>query len=213
MKQFSCCMIVFTLLGNSSAHQHPEPGTLKITVGRDCINRSWNAQIEGDDHCTKVSYCDRHIELTRAKISQKDRFDVFTYETPEYFSKSELPARLQWSLNNNDTSFCVITIWKSQPAPNNLMNVLKSQWNEYVRKPLNKADKKPLQVLTGQLCDGWTSTLAIGNFYQNKKKCIALLYSFRNDKMSACAVYAFSDKMFKGPIETFSKNLHLTTKK
>ena len=36
-----------------------------------------------------------------------------------------------------------------------------------------------------------------------------MLYSFRNGNNAACAVYAFSDKIFKQPIETFSKNLHL----
>ena len=67
--------------------------------------------------------------------------------------------------------------------------------------------------MTEQLWDGWASTLAIGNFYQNKKKCVVMLYSFRKDKTSACVVYTLSDKNFKGPIETFSKNLHLTTTK
>ena len=65
--------------------------------------------------------------------------------------------------------------------------------------------------MTEQLWDGWASTLAIGNFYQNKKKAVVMLYSFRKDKTTACVVYTLSDKNFKGPVETFSKNLHLTT--
>ena len=84
-----------------------------------------------------------------------------------------------------------------------------AQWNEQVVKQLAKANKKPLKIITEQLWDGWVSILAIGNFYQNKKKSVVMLYSFRKDKKSPCAVYAFSDKIFKGPIESFSKNLHL----
>ena len=63
--------------------------------------------------------------------------------------------------------------------------------------------------MTEQLWDGWVSTLAIGNFYQNKKKCVVILHSFRKNQTSACAVFAFSDKIFKGPVEGFSQNLHL----
>ena len=146
-------------------------------------------------------------------VAQTNSFDVFTYQPAEFFTKSELPSRVQWSLKNNDTSFCFITIYKSRPAQNDIMKEVLSQWNEQVVKQLNKADKKPGKILTEQLWDGWVSTLAIGNFYQNKKKCVVMLYSFRKDKETACAVFAFSDKIFKGPIEKFSKNLHLIDKR
>ena len=142
-------------------------------------------------------------------IAQTNSFDVFTYRPPEFFTKSELPSRVQWSIKNNDTGFCLITIYKSQPSKADVMKDVMAQWNEYVLKQLNKANKKPGRILTEQLWDGWASTLAIGNFYQNKKKAAVMLYSFRKDKVATCAVFAFSDKIFKGPIEKFSKNLHL----
>ena len=63
--------------------------------------------------------------------------------------------------------------------------------------------------MTEQLWDGWASTLAIGNFYQNKKKAVVMLNSFRKDKMTACVVFVMSNKSFKGVVENFSKNLHL----
>ena len=56
-----------------------------------------------------------------------------------------------------------------------------------------------------QLWDGWVSTLAIGNYYQNKKKCVVMLHSFRKNKTAACAVFEMSDKIFKGPVDNFSK--------
>jgi len=92
------------------------------------------------------------------------------------------------------------------------MKDVKSQWNEYVVKHLSKADKKPGRVLTEQLWDGWASTVAIGNYYQGKKKCVVMLNSFTKDKISACVVFALSDKSFKGPVELFSKELHLKNK-
>lgn len=149
--------------------------------------------------------------LFSVAFAQTNSFDVFTYQSPEFFTKSELPVQVQWSLKNNDTSFCLITIYKSQQAKDDIMKDVLSQWNEQVVKRLTRANKKPLKIMTEQLWDGWASTLAIGNFYQNKKKCVLMLYSFRKDKVAACAVYAFSDKIFKGPIEKFSKNLHLIT--
>ncbi len=60
-----------------------------------------------------------------------------------------------------------------------------------------------------QRWDGWASMVVIGIFYQAKKKCMVMTYSASEDTVSACARHAFSDKIFKGPIETFSKNLHL----
>lgn len=142
-------------------------------------------------------------------VAQTDSFDVFTYQPPEFFTKSSLPSRVQFNLTNNDTSFCTITIFKSMAAKEDIMKDVLSQWNEQVVKRLNKAIKKPLKIMTDKLWDGWTSTLAIGNFYQSKKKCVVMLYSFKKNKITACVVFELSDKSFKGPVELFSKNLHL----
>ena len=117
---------------------------------------------------------------------------------------------MHFNMANKDGSFCRITLYKSQSAKEDVMKDVISQWNEQVVKRLTKANKKPARVMAEQLWDGWASTLAIGNFYQNKKKCVVMLHSFRKTKTTACVVFAFSDKMFKGPIENFSKNLHLT---
>ena len=46
-------------------------------------------------------------------IAQTNSFDVFTYRPPEFFTKTKLPSGVQWSLKNNDTNFCIITIYKS----------------------------------------------------------------------------------------------------
>lgn len=142
-------------------------------------------------------------------VAQTDSFDVFTYQPPEFFTKNKLPSQVQFNLTNNDTSFCTITLYKSQLAKADGMKDVMSQWNEQVVKRLPKANKKPLKIMTEQLWDGWTSTLAIGNFFQNKKKSVVMLHSFTKNNQSACAVIAFSDKIYKEPIETFSRNLHL----
>ena len=147
--------------------------------------------------------------LAKSAYSQEGSFDVFTYQAPEFFTKSELPSRVQFNMTNKDGSFCTITLYKSLPAKADVMKDVISQWNEQVVKRLAKANKKPGKIMTEQLWDGWASTLAIGNFYQDKKKCVVMLYSFRKGQTSACAVYAMGDKIFKGPVEKFSKNLHL----
>lgn len=142
-------------------------------------------------------------------FAQPGSFDVFTYQPPELFIKSELSSEVHFTMTNKDGSFCTITLYKSQPAKKDVMKDVISQWNEQVVKRLTNANKKPARIMTEQLWDGWVSTLAIGNFYQNKKKCVAMLYSFRKNQTSACVVFAFSDKIFKRPVEGFSKNLHL----
>ena len=142
-------------------------------------------------------------------FSQTNSFDVFTYQPPEFFTKSELPSRLQFNITNNDTSFCSITLYKSLPAKADVMKDVTSQWNEQVVKRLTKASKKPLKIMTEQMWDGWASTLAIGNFYQNKKKCVVMLNSFSKHNQTVCVVFELSDKNFKPVVELFSKNLHL----
>ncbi len=142
-------------------------------------------------------------------FSQTNSFDVFTYQPPEFFTKSELPSRLQFNITNNDTSFCTITLYKSLPAKADVMKDVSSQWNDQVVKRLTKASKKPLKIMTEQMWDGWASTLAIGNFYQNKKKCVVMLNSFSKYNQTVCVVFEMSDKNFKPVVELFSKNLHL----
>ncbi len=142
-------------------------------------------------------------------IAQSDSFDIFTYKTPELFTRSVLPSRVQFNLTNSDTSFCTITLYKSQASKADIKKEINRLWSGYVVKQLAKADKKPQRILTEQLWEGWASTIAIGNFYQNKKKCVVILNSMTKDGRVAFVVFAFSDKYFKGPVEFFSKELHL----
>jgi len=142
-------------------------------------------------------------------FSQTDSFDVFTFQAPESFTKSALPSRVQFNLSNNDTSFCTITLYKSQSSKTDIKNEITRLWTGYIVKQFSRADKKPQRILTEQLWDGWASTLAIGNFYQQKKKCVVMLNSFTKDGTTAFVVFAMSDKSFKAPVEHFSKELHI----
>ena len=146
-------------------------------------------------------------------IAQTDSFDIYTYQTPELFTRSVLPSRVQFNLTNNDTSFCTITLHKSQPSKADIKKEINRLWGGYVVKQLSKADKKPQRVLTEQMWEGWASTIAIGNFYHNKKKCVVILNTMTKDGTVAFVVFAFTDKYFKGPVEFFSKELHLKNKK
>ena len=140
--------------------------------------------------------------------AQTDSFDVFIYTTPEFFTKSILPSRAQFNLTNPDKSSCTITLYKSQPATDSVIHDVMRKWNEQVVKRLRKASPKPIRIYTEQIWQGWESTVAIGNFYEGKKKCVVMLNSFRKEKTSACVVYAMTDKIFKGATESFSQNLH-----
>ena len=142
-------------------------------------------------------------------VAQSDSFDVFTYRSPELFTKSESSASVQLNLKNNDTSFCTIILYKSRASSANINKQINNGWDGYVLKQLAKADKKPQRILIAQMWDGWPSTLAIGNFYRGKKKCVVMLNLFSKDGRSAFVVYAFTDKSFKVPVEFFSKELHL----
>ncbi len=146
-------------------------------------------------------------------FAQTNKFDVYTYQAPEHFTRSELPSRVQFNLTNNDTSFCTITLYKSQTSKADIKKEINSLWSGYVVKHLSKADKKPQRVLTGQVVEGWASTIAIGNFYQGKKKCVVMLNTMSKDGRTGFVVFAFSDKSFKGTIELFSKELHLNNDK
>ena len=137
------------------------------------------------------------VTIVSIGFAQTNSFDIFTYQPPEFFTKSELPSRVQFNLANNDGNFCTITLYKSLPSKKDSIQDLMSQWNEQVVKRLSKAEKKPAKTITGQHLDGWASILSIGNFYQNKKKAVVMLHSFRKNNITACVVFAFSDKLLK----------------
>ena len=142
-------------------------------------------------------------------FAQIDSFDVYSFRPPEFFTRSEFKAGVQFSLKASDGNFCTITLYKSQQAFEDSFKVMIIQWNEQVLKKLDKANKKPAKTMTGKQWDSWGSILAIGNFYQNKKKCVVMLNSFSKNKTSSCVVFAFSDPLFKNAVQDFSKNLHL----
>ena len=158
----------------------------------------------------KMTLCFIGIFLFVSRCAAQDStFDVFTYRPPEFFTCVALPSKVQFSFANSDTSFCRITLFKTQPAKNSAGKDVLSQWSQQVAGHLKGADKKPGRILEGRLWDGWVSTVAIGNFYQAGKKCVVMLNSFRKGDLSCFVVFAFSDKSFKGPVEDFSRNLHL----
>lgn len=141
-------------------------------------------------------------------VAQTDSFSVFTCKSPQFFTKSKLPARLQYNLKNNDTSFCTITLYKTQPATINDTADIKGRWMEYAVKRLTKADKAPAKIYTGEVLDGWASTVAVGNFYEKKKKGVVMINMFTKNKITACVVYVMSDRIFMPVADTFSRNLH-----
>lgn len=142
-------------------------------------------------------------------FSPVESFDVFRYQKPGFFTKSELPLSVQYSLSNKDGGFCAITLYKSLPSKEYTLQTIQNQWNELVLKILTKAKKRPVQTKTGQDIEGWASSLAMGNIYKRAKKAIVILFAFKAEKRSACVVFTYSDKSCKGPIDDFSKNLHL----
>ena len=147
------------------------------------------------------------VLLCSVAKAQTDSFDVFIYKPPEFFTKSILPSRAQFNLTNPDKSNCTITLYQSQTATDSVIHDVMRQWNEQVVKRLRKASPKPLRIYTEQLWQGWISTIAIGNYYEGKKKCVVMLNSFRKEKTSDFVVYAMTDKSFKGATDTFSQNL------
>jgi hypothetical protein len=146
-------------------------------------------------------------------IAQNKSFDVFTYQAPEFFAMSELGSRVEFNLTNNDTSFCNIRLYKSRYSQAHIKKQINDQWSEYVVTRFAEVDKKPQRILTEQYWDGWTSTIAIGNFYEHKRKCVIMLNSFARVGQTAFVVFAFTDKSFKEPVELFSKQLHLKKEK
>jgi len=105
-------------------------------------------------------------------FAQSDSFDIYKYLAPEFFTKTELPSKIEISIMNSDTSFCTITLYKSISSKSNAMQDVARQWNERVVKRLNKANKKPAGILIEQMWEGWSSTLAIGIFIKTKRSAL-----------------------------------------
>jgi hypothetical protein len=149
------------------------------------------------------------ILFTCQGYSQADSFDVFRFILPELFTKTEMPSVVHLQMKNNDTSFCRITLYKCLVSTGDTMETMIRQWNEQVVKKVIKADEKPKQLVSGKSLDGWSLSLALGNFYENGKKGIVMLNSFKKGDMAASVVFTFNDRIFQPPIEEFTKNLHL----
>ena len=147
-----------------------------------------------------------------ASFAQTDSFDVFIYKPPESFTKKSLPSRLQFHKTKDDSLSCTITLYKSMSAKGDSSKHLMDSWNKLVVKTLSGADKKPGKIMTGQTLDGWESILAIGNFYNKKKKCVVMLNMCRKGNVIACIVFAIGDRSFMGEVEMFSNDIHLIGK-
>lgn len=81
------------------------------------------------------------LTLLTSSAAQTDSFDVFTYQPPEFFIKNELQSDVQFNLTNNDSTFCIISLFKRGSANADVIKDIISQWNTVVLKQLAKSNK------------------------------------------------------------------------
>ncbi len=136
-------------------------------------------------------------------------FDVYRYRPPELFTKTSLPGRIEFSMRNNDTSFCRISLYPAGRAGRDSLQELKKLWSAYVHKAFDRADSLPLSTMAGNKVDGWQSQLGLGNCYVNGRKCVMMLFTFRRDTLMAFSTALMSERVFKPPVESFYQSLHL----
>lgn len=136
-------------------------------------------------------------------------YNVFRYQPPEFFTKTESAEKLEFSMRNNDTSFCRINLYPAGKAGRDSIQELKTLWSNYVHKAFGRADSLPVNIMSGNKIDGWQSALGLGNCYVGGKKCVMMLFSYRRDTLMAFSTALMSERIFKPPVESFYQSLHL----
>ena len=141
-------------------------------------------------------------------LKPRGEYNVYLYQPPEFFTKTELAERLEFSMRNNDTSFCRINLYPAGKAGKDSLAEIKSLWSTYVHKAFDRADSLPVNMMAGNKIDGWQSVLGLGNCYVGGKKCVLMLFSFRRDTLMAFSTALMSERIFKPPVESFYQSLH-----
>ena len=142
-------------------------------------------------------------------LQPRGEYNVYKYQPPEFFTKTESAERLEFSMRNNDTSFCRINLYPAGKAGRDSMQEIKTLWSTYVYKAFSRADSLPVNIMSGNKIDGWQSVLGLGNCYVGGKKCVMMLFSFRRDTLMAFSTALMSERIFKPPVESFYQSLHL----
>jgi hypothetical protein len=140
-------------------------------------------------------------------IAQKQTFDIATYTLPKGWSKTAKESAIQLSKEDASGAFCLITLYKSLPSPNEPKKNFDDSWEALVKDQLEVKTDAEMQPQVTE--NGWEVQSGHAVFEKDGIKGIALLVSSTgHDKLVNVLIITNTDA-FEKDITAFLESIDL----
>ena len=141
-------------------------------------------------------------------FAQKQTYDLATFTPPKGWKKENSSVAIAYNLiNNKDSSWCQIAIYKSLPSKGSIDLDFNSEWEMLVTKRL-KTSAAP-QLNETLEADGWKIKAGGGSFVFNNKTALAMLTTFSGYNTCLSILATCNNEKYIQDIENFIASLDL----
>ena len=141
-------------------------------------------------------------------FAQKETYDLVTYTPPVNWKKEVTDFAVDYSrANNNDTSWCRITVYKSLASKGSIDLDFNSEWQILVATPHKTTS--PSQINETQAAGGWKIKAGAGSFIFKNKKALAMMTVFSGYKTCFSILAICNNEKYIQDIQDFIASVEL----
>lgn len=148
--------------------------------------------------------------LTSGTISgQKLTFDIIKYISPAgWTNKLQNDALVLTAPEKNDSTFCIIMVYKSIKSSGNVSTDFSSAWNEIAVKRLNISAEPAMEKPQSE--NGWNYLSGTASFLLSGVNSVALLTEISDNTKAMSILVVTNDPKHQGTIESFYQDIEMT---
>jgi hypothetical protein len=145
------------------------------------------------------------------KTFAQTTYDVFTYTEPKDYTKSEKTDNITYTKTDNNTgSYCIIALYKQNPAIGELQTDFDIEWKDIPVASLGVTET-PVKENSKDV-NGWKSQRGKANFIFNNQKSIAQLIIFQKNKTVTSIFFVTNNtQLITKELDPFLSKLKLST--
>lgn len=128
---------------------------------------------------SSISHSPRNIFLLLFTLlqgtlfAQQQKFDLVSFNQPSGWKKQTSASALQFSKENTDGAYCLITVFKSLPGTKNAKENFDAAWETVVKEMVKTSSAPDMQPSAKE--DGWEALSGYAPFEADGQKGLALL--------------------------------------
>lgn len=163
--------------------------------------------IQGNLRSTLLAFC--LLVMAGGLYAQQQSFDIVKYTSPRGWKKESSANALQLSKENTrDGSYCIITVFKSLPAPATPKVNFDAAWESVVKEMVKISGAPEMQPSGAD--DGWEVQSGYAAFESEGQKGVALLVTSTGYEKMVNVLVLTNTKVYEKELTAFLESISLS---